>query len=189
MKRVALFFGSYNPIHNGHISIAQAVLKQDKADEVQFVLSPQNPHKSAIDLLPETHRWKMLQLALEDQNNLIPNDVELQLPKPSYTVATLKKLTQENPEIDFCLLLGADSAATLSSWKNADFLMQFPRIVYPRKGTALEKHSSETLLENVSLKDISATEIREIKDLKTLQKWLPKKVFTYLQKHRLLSGI
>ena len=189
MKRVALFFGSFNPIHNGHLSIAQEVLKQNKADEVQFVLSPQNPHKSASDLLPETHRWKMLQLALEDHTNLIPSDIELQLPKPSYTAATLKKITQENPETDFLLLLGADSAATLSSWKNPDFLMAFPRIVYPRRGTVLEKHVSETLLENVSLQEISATEIREKKDLKTLQQWLPKTVLDYLQKHQLLSGI
>lgn len=189
MKRVALFFGSFNPIHNGHISIAKEVLNQGKADEVQFVLSPQNPLKSVSDLLPELHRWKMLQLALEDYKNLIPNNIELQFPKPSYTAATLKKLTQENPERDFCLLLGADSAATLTSWKNADFLLTFPRIVYPRKGIVVDKRTSEYLLKNVSLQDISATEIREQKNLKTFKEWLPKKVLNYIQKHRLINGI
>jgi len=189
MKRVALFFGSFNPIHNGHIYIAQEVLKQNKADEVQFVLSPHNPHKSATDLLPETHRWEMLQLALKDQKNLIPNDVELHLPKPSYTAATLKKLTQENPDCVFSLVLGADSAATLSRWKNADYLMQFPRIVYPRKGTSQEEFYAGEVLTNVALYDISATEIREEQHLKTLEKWLPEQVLIYIQTHQLLSGI
>ena len=99
MKRVALFFGSFNPIHNGHIFIAQQVLKQHKADEVQFVLSPQNPHKKTTSLLPETHRWNMLQLALKAHQNLTPNDVELHMPTPSYTAKTLKKLVAENPDV------------------------------------------------------------------------------------------
>ncbi len=188
MKRIALFFGSFNPIHNGHIHIANEVLRQHKADEVHFVLSPQNPHKSASDLLPEIHRWNMLQLALRGYKKLIPSAIELQLPKPSYTATTLKKLTQENPKSDFSLLLGADSAATLPSWKNADYLMQFPCIVHPRKGTVLEDNPTQTILQNVSLQDISATEIRENKDLKALHGWLPELVLAYLKEHDLLIG-
>ena len=187
MKRVALFFGSFNPIHNGHIHIAQEVLRQQKADEVQFVLSPQNPHKPATELLPEHHRWNMLQLALESHPKMIPNDIELHLPKPSYTAATLQKLTQENPDTTFLMVLGADTAASLPSWKNADYLMQFPCIVYPRKGIALENNASETVLQNVSLQDISATQIRLEKKGNRLKNWLPESVFAYIQTHQLFS--
>ena len=186
MKRVALFFGSFNPIHNGHIHIAQEVLRQQKADEVQFVLSPQNPHKPATELLPEHHRWNMLQLALEPHPKTIPNDIELHLPTPSYTAATLQKLTQKNPDTTFLMVLGADTAASLPSWKNADYLMQFPRIVYPRKGIALENNASETVLQNVSLQDISATQIRETKNLQQLKKGLPALVMDYVKQHKLL---
>ena len=186
MKRVALFFGSFNPIHNGHMHIAQEVLRQQKADEVQFVLSPQNPHKPATELLPEHHRWNMLQLALEAYRKMIPNDIELHLPMPSYTAATLQKLTQENPDTAFLMVLGADTAASLPSWKNADYLMQFLRIVYPRKGIALENNASETVLQNVSLQDISATQIRLEKKGARRKNWLPKSVFAYIQKHQRL---
>lgn len=189
MKRVALFFGSFNPIHTGHIYIAKEVIKQQKADEIHFVLSPHNPHKTTADLLPETHRWNMLKLALEQQQNMIPDDIELHMPKPSYTAETLKKLTQENPNCTFIILLGADSEATLSRWKNADYIMQFPRIIYPRKGTVLENISSEMVLQNVSLQDISATRIRAQKDLHTLKTWLPEAVFAYIQEHQLFSDI
>lgn len=189
MKRVALFFGSFNPIHNGHIHIAQEVLRQQSADEVQFILTPQNPHKSTTDLLPETHRWNMLELALMQYPHMTPNDVELHMPKPSYTAATLKKLTQGNMDCTFLLLLGADSAATLSSWKNADYLMDFPRIVYPRKGTDLEKKHNDIVLQNVALQEISATQIRSERDEDVLKNWLPDAVFAYAQTHSLFNGI
>lgn len=189
MKRVALFFGSFNPIHNGHIFIAQQVLKQHKADEVQFVLSPQNPHKKTTSLLPETHRWNMLQLALKAHQNLTPNDVELHIPTPSYTAKTLKKLVAENPDVRYALVLGADSEASLPSWKNADYLMQFPRLIYPRKGTVLKNTTSERVLQNVSLQDISATQIRAEKELDVLKTWLPEAVFDYMQTHKLFSDI
>ena len=185
MKRVALFFGSFNPIHNGHIHIAQEVLRHQKADEVHFVLSPQNPHKSETELLAETHRWDMLQLALQNHKALIPNSIELQLSKPSFTAKTLRKLVADNPTVEYALLLGADNETQLHTWDDADYLMQFPRYVYPRKGIVLPESSLKMTFLDVELQEISATKIRSINNLRALKKWLPESVMEYIETHRL----
>lgn len=189
MKRVALFFGSFNPIHNGHLHMAQEVLKQNKADEVQFVLSPQNPFKERKTLLPEHHRWAMLQLALEPFPLLIPNDVELHLPKPSYTATTLKTLQKQNPDNNYSLLVGADTAKSLPTWHMAEYLLKFPLWIYPRKGVSLAEFPAEQQLSDVSMQDISATDIRAASDLKRIKKWLPCSVYAYLETHLLLTDI
>ncbi len=149
------------------------------------MLSPQNPHKSETELLAEKHRLNMLQLALEKHKNLIPNDIELHLSKPSYTAKTLKKLVTDNPTVEYALLLGADNEAQLHTWDDASYLMQFPRYVYPRKGVVLTESSLKMTFLDVELQEISATKIRSIKNLRALKKWLPEPVMEYIEAHRL----
>ena len=189
MKRVALFFGSFNPIHNGHIHIAHEVLNQKKADEVQFVLSPQNPFKDSAELWPENHRWEMLTLALAQTPGMSANAVELELPKPSYTATTLKKLVSDNPSTQYILLLGADSAASLPAWKHATYLSDFSLLIYPRTGSSTASFPKEQVLNEVPMQAISATAIRTTSDMDLRKTWLPAPVLTYIQEHRLLSDI
>lgn len=189
MKRVALFFGSFNPIHNGHIHIAHEVLNQKKVDEVQFVLSPQNPFKNSTELWPENHRWEMLTRALAQTPGMSANAVELELPKPSYTATTLKKLVSDNPSTQYTLLLGADSAKSLPTWKHADYLMEFSLLIYPRAGSSIASFSKEQVLNKVPVQAISATAIRTTSDMDLLKAWLPASVLTYIQEHKLLNDI
>ena len=188
MKRIALFFGSFNPIHNGHIGIGQAVLNQQKADEVHYILTPQNPHKNAATLLQEQHRWKMLVKALAPYEGLVANDIELHMPKPSYTANTLQKLTTEHPKHTYIMLMGADSAIGLATWQNAAYIKQFPLLIYPRHDISLDAFPAHQRLE-APLLDVSATSIREAKDMQQLKAWLPDEVIAYMQVHQLLNDI
>ena len=172
MKRIALFFGSFNPIHKGHIGIGQAVLDQQKADEVYYVLSPRNPHKNKAVLFPEEKRWDMLSQALMPYNGLVANDTELYMPKPSYTAQTLKKLTTEHPENNYIMLMGADSAIGLEAWQNADYIKQFPLLIYPRNDISLDAFPAHQQLK-APLLDVSASRIRETKNIQQLKEWLP----------------
>jgi nicotinate-nucleotide adenylyltransferase len=133
MKRIALFFGSFNPIHKGHIGIGQAVLDQQKADEVHYVLTPHNPHKNTTVLLPEEQRWNMLSKALAPYNGLVANDTELHMPKPSYTAQTLKKLTADHPENNYIMLMGADCAIGLGSMEKCRLYQAIPIVNLPQK--------------------------------------------------------
>lgn len=188
MKRIALFFGSFNPIHNGHIQIASAVLAKDKADEVQFVLTPHNPFKDPAELWPEAHRWAMLQEVLAGYPNMMPNDIELKLPKPNYTATTLEALTKKYPNHTYSLLLGADSATSLPTWHQAAYIQQFPRLIYPRAGSTISSFSEEELLQEVPLQEISASQIRTTQDQTLLDTWLPPAVRAYLSKHSMISS-
>lgn len=186
MKRIALFFGSFNPVHNGHIGIGLEVLKQQKADEVHYVLSPQNPHKPVTELLSEHHRWNMLQLALDPHPKMIPNDIELRLPTPSYTAVTLQKLVEKHSNSTFVLVVGADSAMHLDTWQNAAYIKQFPLLIYPRNDISLDAFPEEQRL-HAPLFDISATAIRNTKDNATLKVWLPELVLHYVKQHKLFT--
>ena len=188
MKRIALFFGSFNPIHNGHIGIGQAVLDQQKADEVHYILTPQNPHKNTAALLPEEHRWNMLTQALAPYDGLVANDIELHMPKPSYTANTLQKLTDEHPDNAYFMLMGADSAIGLDGWQNAAYIKQFPLLIYPRNDISLDAFPAHQCLQ-APLLDIAATSIRETKDMQQLKAWLPDGVIAYMQTHQLLNDI
>ena len=105
MSRTALFFGSFNPIHHGHLGVAKAALQTQQVDHVTFVVSPQNPFKKQADLLPEHHRLNLAQQVLEDRPNMSVSDVEFALPKPSYTLDTLNFLTDKNPTAQYVLLM------------------------------------------------------------------------------------
>lgn len=164
MKTTALFFGSFNPIHVGHLIIANTMVQHEEVDEVWFVVSPQNPLKERATLLADHHRMQMVRRAIDDNYRLRACDIEMHLPIPSYTVVTLAALQEKHPDRDFCLVMGSDNLATLHRWRNYEYLLEHYRImVYPRPGTAdcsLAKHPNVTLVD-VPMMDISSTYIRQ----------------------------
>lgn len=131
--KVGLFFGSFNPIHQGHLIIAQAVLNQKKVDQIWFVISPQNPHKKSKTLLHEFDRLDLVERAIADNYAFKSCDIEFNLPRPSYTIDTLVHLTERHPETEFSLIIGGDNVEQFKSWKNYHQILDYyGLIVYPR---------------------------------------------------------
>ena len=131
--KVALFFGSFNPIHAGHLIIAQHILNNTENEELWFVVSPQNPLKEKQTLLADYHRMALVRLAIEDQNQIKASDIEFSLPKPSFTIDTLTYLKEKHTEKSFSLIMGEDNLRTFHKWKNYEqILSNFSLIVYPR---------------------------------------------------------
>ena len=162
---VGLFFGSFNPIHTGHMIIANLVKETTAVTEVWFVVSPQNPFKKNKNLLHEFDRIDMVRAAIADDFNFRVCDIEFSMPKPSYTIDTLTVLQEKHPSKKFHLIIGEDNLASFPKWKNADqILKNFKLIVYPRKGSKKAQLGYEeriTLIEAPEV-DISATLIRKL---------------------------
>lgn len=184
MKRTALFFGSFNPIHVGHLIIANTMQQQEGIDEVWFVVSPQNPLKERATLLADHHRMQMVRRAIEDNYRLRACDIEMHLPVPSYTVVTLAALGEKYPDREFCLIMGSDNLANLHKWRNYEYILENYRIlVYPRPGSercALREHRNVTMVD-VPMIDISSSYIREqIAARKDVRYLLTEPVYKYL---------
>jgi nicotinate-nucleotide adenylyltransferase len=194
MKKIGLFFGSFNPIHVGHLVLGNYMADNTDLSEVWFVVSPQNPHKQKVNLLEDHHRLAMVRIAVEDNNKLKASDIEFSLPKPSYTVYTLQNLKEQYPEYVFSLLMGEDNIRTLHKWKNYEYIIEnFDIYVYPRVLTVQELESTDTskneLLElknvklctDVPLMKISSSYIRNaVKAKNDVRYLLTEKVFKYL---------
>ena len=185
MMEVGLFFGSFNPIHIGHMIIANLVKETTLVSEVWFVVSPQNPFKKNKNLLHEFDRYGMVEAAIADDYQMRVSDVEFSMPKPSYTIDTLTILKEKHPDKVFHLIIGEDNLASFPKWKNAERLLEyFNLIVYPRKGS---KPSDLTNRENVTMieapeVDISATLIRKlIKEGKSVKYLVPDSVSGLIQ--------
>ena len=164
MKKTGLFFGSFNPIHVGHLIIANTMLTESELDEVWFVVSPQNPLKERSSLLADRHRLQMVRVAIEDNYRMRACDVEFNLPVPSYTVVTLAHLGEQYPEREFCLIMGSDNLDNFHRWRNYEHILENYQIyVYPRPGHSggeLAKHRNVHIVE-VPMMDISSSYIRE----------------------------
>lgn len=163
--KIGLYFGSFNPIHNGHLIIASHVLNHCALDQVWFVVSPQNPLKPAAGLLNEYHRLYLVQLAVEGETNLRVSDIEFKLPRPSFTIDTLTYLGEKYPQHEFSVIMGSDSFQNLPRWKNHELLLRnYGFIIYQRPGTALEDTSAWPNVQTVKapLLEISATHIRNL---------------------------
>ncbi|MBK7344987.1 MAG: nicotinate-nucleotide adenylyltransferase [Saprospiraceae bacterium] len=183
-SRIGLFFGSFNPIHTGHLIIAQHMLEHADVDRIWFVVSPQNPLKPRKTLARDADRLHMVRLAIDDNPGFQASNIEFSLPKPSYTVDTLAYLRDQYPEHAFSLIMGGDNLASLAKWKNHEILLRDNRIlVYRRPGsgeTPFDDHPSVRFFEAPQL-DISATFIREqIKEGKSIRYLVPDAVFEFL---------
>jgi nicotinate-nucleotide adenylyltransferase len=183
-NKTGLFFGSFNPIHNGHLMLAKYILNEYDLDEIWFVVSPQNPLKDKKSLLDEHHRLQLVRLAVEDEPKFKAIDIEFKLEKPSYTINTLVHL-KEKYKRPFILLMGADSAASLKKWKNYEAILDgYEVYVYPRKGDDVDtilKHKNLKIIDAPQI-ELSATYIRQaIKAKKDVRFLLSEKVYCYVK--------
>jgi nicotinate-nucleotide adenylyltransferase len=188
-KKIAIYSGSYNPIHNGHITIARHVLLHTDVDELWFVVSPQNPLKKSDDLWNENHRLEMVKLAVQNEPEMRASDYEFNLPKPSYTIKTLDSLTKDYPHYTFVLLVGGDNLELFEKWREKDrILNEYGLIVYPRPGynrEALEGHPKIEVVD-APLLDISSTMIRDrIANKEDFSELVPEPVNGYIKKNGL----
>ena len=191
MKNIGLFFGSFNPIHSGHLAVAEFFAQNTSLDEVWLVVSPQSPFKEKNTLMENHHRLAMAELAIEGSTKLKACAEEFDLPSPNYTINTLNHLKKKYPEHQFTLLMGQDNMAYFDRWKEHDQILdQFHLFVYPRSQSdkipsRLLKHPKINYF-NASLLEVSATEIRNaIKNKKSLTNLIPPKIEDYLQKFNL----
>ncbi len=178
--KIGLFFGSFNPIHVGHMIIANVMAENTDLIKVWFVVSPQNPLKPSRGLLHEFDRYDMVKAAIADNYKLEVSDVEFHLPKPSYTIHTLAHLTEKHPGKEFKLILGEDNLENFTKWKNYEQILQHHGLyVYPRPhvtNTDLKRHPNVTMID-APLLDISATYIRNcIKSNKSIRYLVPEPI-------------
>lgn len=183
--KTGLYFGSFNPIHIGHLIIANHVLNNTDLKKIWFVVSPHNPLKESATLLEEYKRLNLVRTAIEDDYRLKASDIEFNLPRPSYTINTLTYLKEKYPETEFCIIMGSDSLQNIAKWKNyTQIIDNHEIIVYERPGFAAEmSHPNIHILQHTPFINISATQIRElIKAGKSARYLLPEKVYEEILK-------
>ena len=184
--KVGLYFGTFNPIHVGHLTIANHMAEFSDLDEIWMVVTPHNPHKKKSSLLDNHHRIAMVDIAVEDYRKIKSSKIEFDLPQPNYTVNTLAVLKEKHPEIDFCLIMGEDNLKSFHKWKNFDVILERYRLyVYPR----ISEGKIETQFDNhpkivkvaAPIMELSSTFIRKgVKDGKNIRPMLPQNVWEYL---------
>ena len=188
--KTGLFFGSFNPIHIGHLIVSNTVYEYTDIDEIWFIVSPLNPHKrQSKSLIHEFDRIDMVELAIEDQHNFKAIDIEFHLSKPNYTVNTLVHLEEKYPEHEFRIIIGEDNLASFKKWKNYEVILEnYGLIVYPRpntKDTDLREHHNVTFVEAPQI-DISASFIRNnVKMGKSIKYLVPDKVAEFIRDRKL----
>ncbi len=190
--KIGLYFGTYNPIHVGHLIIANHLVNYTELDQVWLVVSPQNPLKNKASLLDDIHRLALVRIAVEGNNNLKASNIEFDLPTPSYTATTLAYIQEKHPNEEFSLIMGEDNLRTFHKWKNHEEIINNHKIfVYPRALTAQEKEAPVAQNEfrthpNVTLCDapvmnVSSSFIRAaIKSSKEVQYLLTAPVYQYI---------
>jgi len=186
-KKIGLFFGTFNPIHVGHLIIANHLAEYSDLEEVWLVVTPHNPHKKKSTLLEDTHRLTMVRIAVEDFPKLKASNIEFDLPQPNYTVNTLAALEEKHPELNFCLIMGEDNLKSLHKWKNYEVILdRYPIYVYPRITSQEEnlshfKEGKGVTKINAPIVQISSTFIRKNIALgNDIRPLLPQKVWEYL---------
>jgi nicotinate-nucleotide adenylyltransferase len=162
--KIGLFFGSFNPIHIGHLIIANHILNESNLQRIWFVVSPQNPFKQSKTLLNEYDRFYLAQKAVEKNDKIKVIDIEFSLPKPSYTVHTLAYLKEKYPSYSFTIIMGSDSFQNLDKWKNSEMIItNYPIIIYQRPNFEVDNKLNASLkIMQAPLLQISATHIREL---------------------------
>ena len=184
--KIGLYFGTFNPIHIGHLIIANHLVENTDLDQVWMVVTPHNPLKKKSTLLDDYHRLQMVYLATEDFSKIKPSDIEFKLSQPNYTINTLVCLQEKHPNYDFSIIMGEDNLKSFHKWRNYDaILIHHDIYVYPRISTELEnlefKNHPKIHLISAPIVEISSTFIRDnIKNGKNVQPLLPTKVWEYI---------
>ncbi|MDP2687904.1 MAG: nicotinate (nicotinamide) nucleotide adenylyltransferase [Aequorivita sp.] len=185
-KKIGLYFGTFNPIHVGHLIIANHMVEFSDLDEVWFVVTPHNPLKKKKTLLEDHHRLAMVRIAVENYPKLQASNVEFDLPQPNYTVNTLAYLEEKYPEKNFCLIMGEDNLKSFQKWKNYDVILdRYSIYVYPRisEGTVETQFDNHKKIKTVNapIIELSSTFIRKgIKSGKNIRPMLSAEVWEYL---------
>jgi len=180
---IGLFFGSFNPIHIGHLIVANHIVEYTNIDKLWFVVSPHNPLKDSHSLLNEYDRLHLVRLAIENNPKFRASNIEFQLPKPSYTIDTLTYLTEKFPLEQFSVIMGSDSFQNIHRWKNYEQLTKnYPIIIYQRPGFGItETHGASLTVVDAPLLSISSTFIRnQVKQGKSIRYLVPEAVFDYI---------
>ena len=187
-RKTALFFGSFNPVHNGHLMLANYLVEYGGLDDLWFVVSPHNPFKDKETLLDDRHRLRMLELAVEGDERFEVSDIEFYMPKPSYTIDTLVRLSERYPNNEFYLVCGLDNLKRFPKWKNADVILRdYHILVYPRKGFdggEMLQHPHVHLLDAPEI-EVSSTFIRNaVSEGRDVRYFVPEKVYKYIDEMR-----
>ena len=184
MRKTGLYFGSFNPIHVGHLIIAEYMLEHSDLEELWFVVSPRNPLKEKASLLDDRQRLHLVNLAIEDDDRFRASDVEFALSQPSYTCHTLVHLAEKYPQREFALIMGEDNLQTIYKWLNYDWILEnYDLYVYPRPGYDAGEYKEGPRIHFVEapLIELSSTLIREnLRQNKAVRYMLPPKVWQYL---------
>jgi len=184
--KIGLYFGTFNPIHVGHLIIANHMAEHSNLEQIWMVVTPHNPLKQKNTLLDDYHRLHLVNLATEDFPKIKPSDIEFKLPQPNYTVNTLAHLSDKFPQHEFSLIMGEDNLKSLHKWKNYDYILENHDIyIYPRISEELEnlglKNHPRVHKIDAPIVEISSTFIREnIKNKKNIRPLLPEKVWEYV---------
>lgn len=183
---IGLYFGTFNPIHVGHMIIANHLAEFSDLDEVWFIVTPHNPFKKKSTLLADNHRFQMVRIATEDYPKLKPSNVEFNLPQPNYTVNTLAHLYEKYPQHQFSLIMGEDNLQSFHKWKNHNTILKnhqlyvYPRVYENHNKSKFHDHQKVQFV-NAPIVEISSTFIRKcIKERKNVTPLLPKSVWIYL---------
>ncbi|QCK14010.1 nicotinate (nicotinamide) nucleotide adenylyltransferase [Mangrovivirga cuniculi] len=188
-RTIGLYFGSFNPIHIGHLIIAQTIVDSDNVDEVWFVVSPQSPFKKRASLAHEQDRFDMVQAAIFDNYKFRVSDIEFNMPKPSYTIDTLTYLREKYSDYQFKLIMGEDNLKGFHKWKNHEELIKQTGIIcYPRPGTRKTKWHDDERVQMIDAPfiDISATFIRNsVKQDKSIRYLVPKETELLIKSRKL----
>jgi nicotinate-nucleotide adenylyltransferase len=189
-KRIGLFFGSFNPVHIGHLIIAEYMATRTELEQVWFVVSPHNPLKLRATLANDFDRLHMVQLAIDDNPRLKASNIEFSLPKPSYTIDTMVYLHEKYPQHQFSLIMGSDNLSSIHKWKNYELLLQrYTLHIYKREGTNVDAGlatPADVRLYDVPMIDISSTYIRQsIASGQSIRYMVPEPVYQFLDGSRL----
>jgi len=184
--KIGLFFGSFNPVHVGHMILANYMFEYTDLERIWFVISPQNPFKDKSILLDEKHRYNMVNIAIGENDKMKASDVEFQLQKPSYTIDTLNLLTKENPEDEFVIIMGTDNLENFDKWK--DYLKIIDKYniyayVRPTSDGGYMKNHEKVKIVNAHMVELSSTFVRQaIKENRDIRYLLPSEVWKHIQK-------
>ena len=189
-KEIGIFSGSFNPIHNGHLIVASYMCEFTTLDEVWLIVTPHNPLKSRKDMLDEQVRLRMVELAVEKYDNIKACDVELHMKRPSFTINTLEKLSNEHPECNFSLIIGGDNWSFFDKWKDYKKIIDnYKIIIYPRHKARViipESLKESVHLVSAPVIEISSTFIRHsIQEGKNVKAFLPAEVYDYIESNNL----
>ena len=184
--KIGLYFGTFNPIHVGHLTIANHMAEYSDLDQVWFVVTPHSPFKKKSSLLDNHHRFQMVDRAVEDYSKLRASDIEFNLPQPNYTINTLTYLEEKYPDYEFALIMGEDNLKSFHKWKNYELILERHHIyVYPRisDGKVESRFDNHPKIHSINspIMQLSSTFIRKaIKDGKNIRPMLPEHVWKYL---------